>query len=230
MFLRIFVTVLLCTHLVHANVEQIMDEKAPVHVTFSRQSHNRISVEQGSIRKLFGDQSLFSVTIDDVIGQAFVTLLQDISETPASLTVVTSSGVVQDLLVLSESKPSEHLILKEKDEEGDRSVFFSTDFHTHTIDFLNDLLSGKTPLGYGKRSLQVGDQLEMPPPLKVTPLRVFEGPYEKIIVYQIGNSGRKPIVINADLIKKPSDNWVFLDAHELDFTENALCVISSPKD
>lgn len=230
MFLRIVLTFLLCTPLAHSAVEKMMDEKASLHVTFSRQSHNRISVEHGSIRKLFGDQSLFSVTIDDVIGQAFVTLLQDISETPASLTVVTSSGFVQDLLVLSEAKPSEHLILKEMDEEGESLSFFSTDFHAHTIDFLNDLLAGKTPLGYGKRSLQVGDQLEMPPPLQVTPLRVFEGPYETIVVYQIGNSGRKPIVINADLIKKPGDNWVFLDSHELDFTENALCIISSPKD
>ena len=61
-------------------LEQKIDEKTPLTVTFSRQSHNRISVENGSIRKLFGDQSIFTVSIDETIGQAFVNLLQDITE------------------------------------------------------------------------------------------------------------------------------------------------------
>ncbi len=217
-------------HVGHAVVELVADDKAPLQVTFSRQSHNRISVANGSIRRLFGDQSLFSVTIDDLIGQAFVTVLQDIRDTPASLTVVTQTGLVQDILVVSDTKPSEHLIIKEGQPEVEEFPQFSTDFHALTVDFLNGLLSGRTPLGYGKREFRVGDKLELPNPLRATPMGVFEGPYETIVLYQISNTGRKPIVIDPLSIKKTGDNWVFLDAHELDFTESAICIISSPKD
>jgi hypothetical protein len=216
--------------LAHAFIEQKIDEKASLSVKFSRHSHNRISVEHGSVRKLFGDQSLFSVSIDETIGQAFVNILQDIVEHPASLTVVTDSGSVQDLLVLSDARPSEHLILKEAIEDVEDLPFPTTDFHSMTVEFLNDIFAGKTPLGYGKVELTVQDKLALPSPLEALPIRAFEGPFEKIVVYRISNMGRKPIVVKANSIKKQGDNWVFLDANELDFTEAALCIISSPKD
>ena len=220
----------LAIHQSYATVEQKIDEKTPLTVTFSRQSHNRISIENGSVRKLFGDQSIFTVSIDETIGQAFVNLLQDITEAPASLTIVTTSGQVQDILVLSDARPSEHLILKEESEDMEDLPISTTDFQTHTIEFLNDILIGRTPLGYGKRDLMEEDKLSLPSPLEAIPIRAFEGPFEKVVVYQIGNKGRKPIVIKPESIKKQNDNWVFLDANEIDFTQQALCIISSPKE
>ena len=74
------------------------------------------------------------------------------------------------------------------------------------------------------------DKLSLPSPLEAIPIRAFEGPFEKVVVYQIGNKGRKPIVIKPESIKKQNDNWVFLDANEIDFTQQALCIISSPKE
>jgi hypothetical protein len=220
----------LAIHQSYATVEQKIDEKAPLTVTFSRQSHNRISVENGFVRKLFGDQSLFTVSIDETIGQAFVNLLQDITEVPASLTIVTTSGQVQDILVFSDARPSEHLILREESEDMEDLPISTTEFQTHTIEFLNDILIGRTPLGYGKRDLREEDKLALPSPLEAIPIRAFEGPFEKVVVYQIGNKGRKPIVIKPESIKKQNDNWVFLDANEIDFTQQALCIISSPKE
>jgi len=217
-------------HHAFAAIEQQIDEKAPLTVRFSRHSHNRISVANGSIRKLFGDPSLFSISIDETIGQAFVNVLQDIAELPASLTVVTNSGQVQDILVTSDERPSEHLILKEEFADIEEMPSLPMEFHTHTIEFLNDILTGKVPLGYGKRELQKGDELALPAPLEATPIRVFEGPYEKIAVYRITNKGRKPIVLKAGSMKKPEDHWVFMDVNELDFTEQAICIISSPKE
>lgn len=220
----------LAFHQVNASIEQAINEKESLIVRFSRNSHNRISVDQGSVRKLLGDPSLFSVSIDETIGQAFVNVLQDIVEIPASLTVVTHSGQVQDILVFSDSKPSEHLILKEEAADLENLSFPSLELHTHTIEFLNEIFSGRTPLGYGKRELVVGDKLALPSPLEATPIRVFEGPFEKIAVYKIKNIGRKPIVLKASSIKKKGDHWVFIDVNELDFTEQALCIISSPKE
>jgi hypothetical protein len=220
-----FVTI----HPAYGFVEQKIDEKVPLEVSFSRQFHNRISVADGSVRKLVGDPGLFSVTIDETIGQAFVNVLQDISETPACLTVVTSSGRVQDILVLSAEKHSEHLTLK--DEEIEEEVASPLmEFHTHTIEFLNEILAGRVPLGYGKREVQTGDGLELPAPLEAVPVRVLEGPFEKIAVYRITNRGRKPIALKTASLKKPGDHWVFVDVNELDFTEEALCIVSSSKE
>lgn len=230
MWMKSLFLIFFSCHAVYAAIECPIDEKKPFPTSFSRQFHNRISVENGSVRKIFGDQSLFSVTIDDGIGQAFVSLVQEVAEQPAVLTVVTSSGLVQDLLVTSDGKVGEHLILKEAPEEADEQPFLSHDLHALTVAFLNEILSGKLPMGYGRRELQVGDKLELPKPLQASALSVFEGPYETIVLHKISNTGRKAVALSAETIKKPGDNWVFLDAQELDFTETALCIISKPKE
>ena len=78
-----------------ALVEKTIDEKHPVEVVFSTDTHNRISVEGGAVEKVFGDTALFSVNIDPATGNAFINVLKEI-EKPAALTIVTSSGAAPE--------------------------------------------------------------------------------------------------------------------------------------
>ncbi|MBI3211288.1 MAG: type-F conjugative transfer system secretin TraK [Simkania negevensis] len=213
----------------HAFIEKRIDEKVPLLATFSSTSHNRISVAHGSVEKVFGDETLFSIRVDPTTGQAFVSLLQPLEKAPSTLTVVTSNGYVQDLLVTSGPIPSEQILLKEPQEESEEFSFSSSDYHTNTVNLLNEVLSGNIPLGYGKRELDTQDQLVLPPPLEATPIKALEDPFETMIVYRLRNKGQKPILIKADSFKNPSNQWVFLSAHELRFREEAVCIISLPK-
>lgn len=211
----------------HALIEQAINEKKPIEITLSTTSHNRISVEQGSVEKVFGDERFFSINLDRTTGNAFVSLLKPISDKPIVLTVVTSSGFIQDLSVFAEERPSEHLILRH-DAEKEDPIDFTTNFHTHTVEFLNSILEGKIPLGYGQRGLRIDDTLSLPHPLIASPLKAFEGPFEETVIYAIKNRGKHSIVLDAESIKKDA-SWVFLNAHELQAKEQAICIVSFPK-
>lgn len=212
----------------HALIEQQIDEKKPIELVFSTSSHNRISVEDGGVEKVFGDESYFNINIDRATGNAFVNVLRDITEHPSTLTVVTSSGFIQDLSVSSSDKPSEHLILKDVREE-EELIETTSNFHVHTVEVLNKILEGKIPLGYGQKTASDGETINLPYPLVASFIKAFEGPFEEIMVYSIKNVGKHPIVIDADTIKKEKASWVFLNAHELKAKEQVVCIVSFPK-
>lgn len=225
-FIYCITPIFLCSS-IDALIESKIDEKQPLSIQFSKSSHNRISVERGSIEKIFGDETSFSVNIDRTTGNAFINILHDISE-PRTLTIVTNSGLIQDLIVTSADKLSEHLVLKEEDEKEDLTETTSN-FHGYTVEFLNQILEGKSPLGYGQRALTDKDILHLPQPLIASTIKAFEGPFDEVIVYSIKNSGKDPIIINSKSLKKENISWVFLNAHELKAKEQVVCIISFPK-
>ena len=213
---------------VDALVEHKIDEKAPLQISFSKASHNRIAIEGGSVAKVFGDNSCFSITIDQATGNAFVHVLKDIVGNPSTLTVVTSFGKIQDLAVLSSEDKSEFLILKDP-EEDEEPLEITTNLHEHTVVLLNAILEGRIPLGYGQREPTSAENIQLPSPLTAQVVRVFEGPFENIIVYRVKNSGKDSIVVSTQSLKKERASWVFLNAHELKAKEEALCLMAFPK-
>ncbi len=212
----------------YALVEHPINEKKSIPISLSTTSHNRISIERGSVEKIFGDETSFNISIDRMTGNAFVNLTKELSE-PITLTIVTSSGLIQDLSVTASDKPSEHLILKELDDDLEEYTTKTADFHGHTIDFLNKILEGKIPLGYGQRSLAAHEHMTLPHPLSATTLEAFEGPFENVLVYKIKNMGKDSVIMNADALRKDKASWVFLNAHELKAQEEILCIVSYPK-
>lgn len=213
---------------VEALVEEQINEKKPISIHFSITSHNRISVERGGVEKIFGDESSFNIAIDRATGNAFVNLTRPILE-PLTLTVVTRSGLIQDLSITSGEKPSEHLILKEVDEDRMETSSISSNAHKPTVDFLNRILEGKIPIGYGERPLEEDDVLKLPHPLSASAITAFEGPFEHIVVYKIKNRGKGSIVMNADTIKTAQTSWVFLSSNELNAKKALLCIIAISK-
>lgn len=210
----------------NARIEHRIDEATPLSVTFSHEAHNRISVEDSLIEKIFGDASLFDITLDRSTGQAFINLKRPIEDKPSTLTVITSGGYIQDLLITTKDNTSEHLLLRESQEEIEQ---LPQNFHSFTIDILNTILEGKSPLGYGKRPLATSDSLDLPAPLQAIPLKAYEGALETIVAYRIINKGHRPITIRASSLKNEAQNWVFVNANELGFREQALCLVGKPK-
>ena len=221
------IPIVLCSS-VYALIEEPINERKALPLTLSTTSHNRISVKRGSIEKIFGDEAYFNIMIDRTTGNAFITLIRPILE-PTTLTVVTSTGLIQDLSVTSSEKASEYLILKESEEELDELTALSSDYHRPTVDFLNRILEGKVPLGYGQRPIKNEDDLKLPHPLIAIPYEALEGPFEHILVYKIKNTGKDPIRMSANPIKAGKVSWVFLNLHELRSKEEATCIASYPK-
>jgi TraK protein len=206
-------------------VKETVDGSQPLSVTFSTSSHNRIAVEDGAVEKVFGDSSIFSVTVDPITGNAFVNVMEEIGGDPATLSVVTSTGLVQDLLVSSREGTSEQVLLRENEENRGFGHEMSL---ASSVDVLNKILEGKVPFGYGKR--EAAEPLVLPAPLTAESMSAFEGPFEIISVYRIANGGSEPVVLSADALKKENGSWVFLDIQELGQDEEAICLVGRPKD
>lgn len=64
----------------HALVEEPLNEKKSLPIIFSTTSHNRISIERGSVEKVFADEAYFNIMLDPATGNAFVTVIKPILE------------------------------------------------------------------------------------------------------------------------------------------------------
>lgn len=214
-----------------ATVEKQIDEKNPIGVTFSRISHNRIAVEGGSVEKVIGDSAIFSVTLDRSTGQAFINVLQDVPRA-VTLTVITNSGNVQDLLISAKDCPSEQVILKEEaDFDWDEIVVNPEVIQEAAIvEMLNKIMEGKIPCGFGLKPMEGDVSFDLPKPLKADPIKILEGALETIFVYRIRNEGQQTLVITSDSLKKETHSWVFLNAQNLDPRQEAICIFACPKE
>ena len=212
-----------------ASTEKTIDEKNPIHVSFSKNTHNRISLESGAVLKVIADPTIFSVNIDKDTGHAFINVLRDCSDTPSTLTVIASSGFVQDLIVHSREGLLEHLILQESGEDDTEELSQESLVKIPTIEFLNTILEGGVPRGYGERPPLDSDSLTLPSPLHSYPVKVLENPHETIVIYSLENTGKVPAVISTESLKQKNTSWVFLNAHELKRHEKVLCLMAFNK-
>ncbi len=208
-----------------ALVERTLDEKKPIDALFSTTSHNRIAIEEGAVEKVFADSSLFSIAIDSTTGNAFVNVEKEILD-PVTMTVVTSSGAVQDLLIRSGSVPSEQICLHLPEDGESWALSFAPSL-AGSIATLNQILDGSIPPGFGQRE-QV-NELSLPSPLIALPLRSLEGPFEILDVYEIRNPGKKPAPLSSEEIKGDGA-WAFLSARILEQGDKAICIIGRSKD
>lgn len=214
-----------------ALIESRVDEKYPLSVSFSKTSHNRICIEGGAVERVIGDSSLFSVILDAGTGSAFINVLRDIPKSnPLTLTVVTSSGFIQDLLISSHEGLSEQVILKESEEWEGAVVRLETVQGGATIGILNAILEGRVPFGYQQRTDQGEDSFELPKPLKTKAIKIFEGPLDTLFVYKIKNKSKQTVVLSAEALKREDQDWVFLNVQELGPNQEAICITAQQKE
>lgn len=212
-----------------ALVEETIDPKSAVEITLSTTAPNRIMFEGGSITDVVLDENKFQSFLHQKTGQAFLTPLKEIKEHPTSVTVMTSSGDTQTLSVLSEPGPGEIVILKDKQLESSKREELSSDYHSPTVDFLNNLLWGNIPYGYGVRALQE-EVFFIGHPFTTKSLRLLEGPFEEILVVEVHNHSKRVETLNPSELKRQNDLWVFLSKTHLEPGEKTLAIISRSKE
>lgn len=82
-----------------------------INVKVSQKDMNRIGVEGDRIAQVFGGSGSIAIETDNTQGQIFVKPM-DTSYHPISLTLITESGLIQDLLLLPVDIPAETIVLK----------------------------------------------------------------------------------------------------------------------
>ncbi len=213
----------------NALVEDTLDPKTSLTVTLSTTAPNRISFEGGAIVDVILDENKFQSMLHQKTGQAFLTPLKEIKEHPTSVTVMTSSGDSQTLSVFAEAGAAEIVVLKDREISISKPEELSTDTHSPTVEFLNQLIEGAIPPGYGVCVLPSA-VVQLDSPIKARPLRLLEGPFERILVMEIHNPAKKQVVIHHSSLKKPNDLWAFLPKTHLEPGETTLAMISTKKE
>jgi len=212
-----------------ALVEANIDPKSAIEITFSTTAPNRIMFEGGAITDVVFDENKFQSFLHQKTGQAFLTPLNEIKEHPTSITVMTSSGDAQTIQVLAQPGPGEIVILKEQHSISSKKEELSSDYHSPTIEFLNDLLCGNIPYGYGVRSTQE-ESFPLDAPFIARSLRMLEGPFEEIRVVELQNRSKKTEPLNSSSLKRPNDLWVFLSKTHLEPGEKTIAIIAMKKE
>lgn len=212
-----------------ALVEETIDPKSALEVTLSTTAPNRIMFEGGSIIDVVLDENKLQSFLHQKTGQVFLTPLNEMKEHPTSATIMTSSGDAQTLSIFAKPGPGEIVVLKDKQNEPSKRKELSSDYHSPTVDFLNNILWGNIPYGYGVRALQE-ESFPIEHPLKTKSLRLLEGPFEEILVIEVSNHSKKVETLNPSAMKRQNDLWVFLSKTYLEPGEKTLAIISTKKE
>lgn len=217
------------TTMLSALVEETLDPKSSIEVILSSTSPNRIMVEGDVITDVIFDENTLQSFLHKKTGQAFLSPLKEIQKCPTSVTIMTLSGETQTFQVFAEPKAGEVIVLQEKETSPSPQETLSSDYHSLTISFLNDLLWGNIPQGYGVRPTQE-QSIPIQNPFTAKMLRTLEGPFEEILVLEIQNHSKRLETLKPPALKRDNDLWVFVSKTHLEPGEKTLAIVSKKKE
>jgi hypothetical protein len=227
-----YMSVALCASPLFALTEIELDPKTTPEVVLSISSPNRITFEGGEITNVRFDQNRFQAVIDEKTGEVFISPHAECTS-PSSITLRTSNGKSQTLNATAQEGPGEVVYLYDKDAkaqaQANHTLPLSTDFHSKTIDLLNDILSYKQPKGYGPKELKE-TQFPLTLPLESTPLYLYEGPFDTLLVLSVENRSNTRILLDPNTLKSPRERWVFCQKTCLKEREKMLMVVCQSKE
>ncbi len=97
----------------------LVDQQRSV-ATISKDQQNRIAVQGDRIQQIFGTDGVFDVQSDEEGGQIFLKLLYIGSSKAVTVTIVTESGLTQDLKLIAKDIESQSILLKPRLQQGPR--------------------------------------------------------------------------------------------------------------
>lgn len=219
----------ICAFAAHAAIFHDIDTTEVMRCTLSKEHQNRIIVENGSVKKiLFPEGSIF-VQMEEDSGQAFVYALEN-PKPLNTLSVITDGGFVQDIEVEFSDTRSEVIVLREPIQENHAKGSLESHYYDDVVFCLKELLSGKVPEGYKKRSLEGLEQRKYENKQIDSRLdKALEGPHEILCFIELKNKGQSPQLLEEVNIQKKGDLWVYFDKRELSPKEKTFVIISKEK-
>lgn len=121
-------------------------------VKVSQKDMNRIGVEGDRIAQVFGGSGSLAIETDTTQGQIFVKPME-VNGHPISLTLMTESGLIQDLLLMPLDIPAETLILKSsKKKQASTHLTHSALVQSDIKDLIFAMAADQELSGYEKKS------------------------------------------------------------------------------
>lgn len=203
-----------------------IDTTQPLSCYLSQQQHNRILIENSRIKKIVFPEDKLHVRMEEASGQVFIqakTLFQE----KIVVSIVSQSGVVQDIEIEFAQQPSEVIILQEMKEEQPlhEECYIPCSYKNDPHLVIEDLLQGKIPSGFLSAPI-INSCKTIRPGIKAKLIGRLQGGYEDVYIYQIKNTRSwKKSVLEHDLACREA-RWVYLQKNCLEPKETVLVIMA----
>lgn len=200
--------------------------------TFSERFQNRILVENGKVQKIISaDEEKLSIFLEEISGQAFI-YCRDPEPEETTLSVITNTGVVQDIQIAFTNCSSEVVILRESEletEPGPESEPKNRPFTENIMAVVSDILLGNIPAGYFPCQVQC-QQWKPKNGIILDLVAKLDGCMgSDLYVYQIRNVTKKQCQLMECELQFFGCRWVFLEANIILPKQTILGVFSVVK-
>ncbi len=112
--LLLFVLCLINTGALFASTLLTVDPEKRLKAKISKDSMNRLAFKNDRIINVFGDSESYDIQTEETSGQVFIKPHTENGEKPLSITVVTESNVIQDLILEPSQKEASTVVLINK--------------------------------------------------------------------------------------------------------------------
>jgi hypothetical protein len=222
--------IFVCSRQAQGVIFHNIDTTRPLQCAFSKQHQNRIAVKDGRVKKVIAPESIFSVHLENESGQLFVYSLDEF-DGRVTLSVITDSGSVQDLEIWLEEKSAEVVILKEPSPLDLEDASYGRKGSEKAVSLLKAFSRKEVPPDYIQRSSKnIRQRKYQDEHVFVRAVDLFEGPYERICVFELVNKGTQKVVLKEGSFKAVGDSWIFIDKHELQPKERTAVFVSEVKE
>lgn len=188
----------------------------------SYRHHNRIMLEGGKIKSVVCPQTNVSIQLEQESGQVFIYPLENFDQ-EMTLSIVTSSGTVQDIEINFCDAPAGVIILRENcHTNSDANVACEP---CPTASCIRQILRGEIPQGYTCLAIN-NVQWKPKRGILFNALSRLENENEVLFVYEIINVSDKEQVIFENELEGASTQWIYLETNMLKKREKALGIIS----
>lgn len=209
-----------------AAVFHTIDTTTPLLCTLSSKFQNRVMVENGKIKKIIAsDEDRLSIFTDPFSGQIFIST-RDYAAQETTVSVITETGIVQDLQVSFVDQSSEIVILTDPTIEEELVPFNQPSIaKDDALKLVAGFLKGKIPDGYLPSQPRC-KQWRPKNGIRLDSIVQLDGPDQILYVYQLSNLAKKPMIINESDLNVPFCRWVFLESNALSSKQKILAIIA----
>ena len=166
---------------------QVMTLSSDTRLTakISQKDMNRIGVDGDRIAQVFGRSGNIAIETDNTQGQLFIKPMGN-GRHPISLTLITESGLIQDLLLLPLDIPAETIVLKAlKKMQNLPHLTNQSLFQNDIKDLVKAMVEGKEIPGYEKKS--VSKKIPVWKDVKLLQRTIYQGTQFQGLVLELKN-------------------------------------------
>lgn len=137
----------------YANQQLVMHPDKRLKATISHDAMNRLAVVNDRITQVFGDQDAYEVQSEETTGQIFLKPSLDNGKKPLSVTLITESGMTQDLLLQPSEQAATTILFKKAvavEQEPHQSMMHPQAFSAVASSFSEQLIGAMKQLVSGR--------------------------------------------------------------------------------